>query len=219
MRSEEQQQHRHAHRYPGAKRRVRIPLVDAQPEPPAPVKPEAPPQLHRQLRAALQEGPLSLGQLRRSYGWSPVLLLNETIGAHPETYVETDVDGHPGLGLREDAPPLDVMLDRRQVMKVIEGAGQAGVYLSTLHKATGFTSNHIVELLEDAPGVERELREKRPLYRSSISIIEEMNTEVSEDDLETSPSFAFRNNRKKADSEASFLCFGLDMAFIDGGVS
>jgi hypothetical protein len=88
-----------------------------------------------------------------------------------------------------------------------------------LHKATGFTSNHIVELLEDAPGVERELREKRPLYRSSISIIEEMNTEVSEDDLETSPSFAFRNNRKKADSEASFLCFGLDMAFIDGGVS
>src|SRR6516164_10172152 len=126
MRSEEQQQHRHAHRYPGAKRRVRIPLVDAQPEPPAPVKPEAPPQLHRQLRAALQEGPLSLGQLRRSYGWSPVLLLNETIGAHPETYVETDVDGHPGLGLREDAPPLDVMLDRRQVMKVIEGAGQAG---------------------------------------------------------------------------------------------
>jgi hypothetical protein len=132
---------------------------------------EVPPELHRQLRAALASGPLSLGQLRRSYNFDPVMLLRETVGAFPTTYVEVDCDGHLGLGLREDAPPLDVQLDRGKIVELIKASGQSGIYLSSLYRLTGMSSNHIAQVLEGVEGIVRTTKDKgRPLYRATEAL-------------------------------------------------
>lgn len=171
MKPEDQTPHRHAHRYPGIrKRRVRKPLVELTPEPESSdeLKLRAPPDSQQTLRQALANGPVSLGELRERYKYDPVMLLRETVGQFPDVYreVEDCGDGHPGLELREDAPPLSDSLDRRKLVALIGEAGACGIYLSTLHRATGFSSQHIEELLAELPGIECEVRNGRPLYRS-----------------------------------------------------
>jgi hypothetical protein len=88
------------------------------------------------------------------------------------------------LALRENAPGLDVQLD--QAKRLIRAAGVSGIYLSSLHKATGMTSNHIMELLENASGVECVMRDKRPLYRLMEKEESQIqDTEWTADELET----------------------------------
>lgn len=169
MKPEDQTPHRHAHRYPGIrKRRVRKPLVELTPEPASSsseLKLRAPPDLQQKLREILAHGPVSLGKLRDPYGYDPVMLLRETIGKFSDTYVEADCDGHPGLALRENAPALSDSLGRQKLLEIIGTAGANGIYLSSLHRTSGFSSQHIQELLSELPGVECEVRNFRPLYR------------------------------------------------------
>ena len=107
-----------------------------------------------------------MGQLRRDYGYEPTMLLRETVGKFPDVYLEVDCDdGHPGLAVRKGAPALSDQLDRQKLVTLVTLAGANGVYQSTLHKASGFSSQHIAELLAELPGIECELKNSRPLYR------------------------------------------------------
>jgi hypothetical protein len=155
---------RNQHRYPGARRRHRVP--EPSEEVAELLSPPPDPDLHAKLRVALADGPLTFGQLRRSYEFSPMVLLQDCIGRFPEVYVEgIDAEGHPTIGLRAGAPPLDEQLDRQALLDLIGAAGANGVFLTTLYRHSGLSSSRIEKLLVDVPNLERVLRNKRPLFR------------------------------------------------------
>jgi hypothetical protein len=181
------------HRFPGAGRRHRKPVVEPSQEVEEMLN-RAPgtdsrTDLHRELRVALADGPLTFGQLRISYEISPMTLLQDCIGKHPETYTEgVDAEGHPMIGLQPGAPPLDVMLEREPLLELIRQAGLNGIYLLSLHVHTGLTSHRIEKLLSGVVGIEQITRDKRVMFRMEPGQVPE--SQQSQEPSEAEPEVA-----------------------------
>src|SRR5260221_1357875 len=182
LRKASKQMSANRHRFAGAPKRHRKPTVELSQEPQAPVRESPSADLHKKLRIALADGPLTFGQLRRSYELSPIVLLQDCIGKFPDVYIESvDAEGHPMIGLVDGAPPVEIIMERGPIIELIRQAAHNGVYLASLRSHTQLTSNRIEQLLEGVSGIDRVTRDRRVLFRVEPGqIIESQQPPVQE---------------------------------------
>ena len=113
------------------------------------------------MRSILEKaGPCRFATLRNEHGIGP-LELERQAQAYPTIFyiVETESGTQPAIGLHEGKLPT------REDVLVLQQAGQNGVYLASLHKATAFTSQNIQRLLAEVAQIEATTRKGKILYR------------------------------------------------------